>query len=81
MQYQKRVRPPNARIQALFFMILIVESEVTETRRIRKQAGTGYRSNMPPSSALLAASMYLLVSKGSTLRRGATAPSSRGHSL
>ena len=38
------------------------------------------RSNMPPSKALRAARMYLLVSSGSTLRRGAVAPSSSGHS-
>ena len=38
------------------------------------------RSKIPPSSALRAARMYLLVSSGSTLRRAAVAPSSMGHS-
>ena len=38
------------------------------------------RSKIPPSSALRAARMYLLVSNGSTLRRAAVAPSSMGHS-
>ena len=39
-----------------------------------------YRSKMPPSSALRAARMYLLVSSGSTFRRFVVVPSSRGHS-
>ena len=38
------------------------------------------RSKIPPSSALRAARMYLLVSSGSTLRRAAVAPSSSGQS-
>ena len=38
------------------------------------------RLKIPPSRTLLAARIYLLVSRGSTLRRGVVAPSSRGHS-
>ena len=45
-----------------------------------RPGGCHSRLKIPPSRALLAARMYLLVSRGSTLRRGVVAVMSGGHS-